>query len=58
MLTFTLLGHVVLSKDGQPLSRFRSQKEAALLIYLAHTGQPQRREFLADLLWELSLIHI
>lgn len=54
MLTFTLLGHVVLSKDGLPLSRFRSQKEAALLIYLAHTGQPQRREFLADLLWESS----
>lgn len=52
MLTFTLLGHVVLSKDGLPLSRFRSQKEAALLIYLAHAGQPQRREFLADLLWE------
>lgn len=52
MLRFSLLGQVVLSKDGVPLSRFRSRKEAALLIYLAHSGQPQQRDFLADLLWE------
>jgi len=52
MLVFTLLGQVGLSKDGAPLGRFRSRKEAALLIYLAHTGQPQQRDFLADLLWE------
>lgn len=39
MLTFTLLGQVALSKDDAPLSRFRSRKEAALLVYLAHTGQ-------------------
>ena len=52
MLSFTLLGQVVLSKNGEPLSEFRSQKEVALLIYLAQTGQSQPREFIADLLWE------
>ncbi|MEI2609215.1 MAG: hypothetical protein V9G20_11360 [Candidatus Promineifilaceae bacterium] len=52
MLSFSLLGQVVLSLDGVPLSQFRSQKEAALLIYLAHTGQTHSRDFLADLLWE------
>ena len=54
MLSFTLLGQVVLSQDGITLSKFRSQKEAALLIYLAQTGQTQQRDFLADLLWESS----
>ena len=54
MLSFTLLRQVVLSQDGVPLSKFRSQKEAALLIYLAHTNQPHPREFLAELLWESS----
>ena len=54
MLSFTLLGQTVLSKNGAPLARFRSQKEAALLIYLAQTGQSHRRDFLAELLWESS----
>lgn len=52
MLTFTLLGQAALAKDGAPLSRFRSRKEVALLIYLAHAGQAQPRDFLADLLWD------
>jgi len=52
MLSFQLLGPVSLYKDGQPLSQFRSQKEAALLIYLAQTGQAPTRELIADLLWE------
>lgn len=52
MLSFSLLGQVVLSKDGVPLSQFGSQKEAALLIYLAQTRQSHPRAFLADLLWE------
>ncbi len=51
MLSFTLLGQVVLTKDGVPLTRFRSQKEAALLIYLAHSGQSHEREYLAALFW-------
>jgi len=52
MLSFQLLGAVSLFKNGQPLSQFRSQKEVALLIYLAQTGQSHQREFMADLLWE------
>lgn len=51
MLTIKLLGQATLSKNGVPLTRFRSQKEAALLIYLAHTTQPQQRDFIAELLW-------
>lgn len=54
MLSFTLLGQTVLAQNGLPLARFRSQKEAALLIYLAHTGQKHQRDFLAELLWESS----
>ena len=38
MLSFTLLGQVTLHKNGLPLGQFRSQKEVALLAYLAHTG--------------------
>ncbi|MBX3014390.1 MAG: tetratricopeptide repeat protein [Caldilineaceae bacterium] len=52
MLSFQLLGSVSLRKDGHPLNQFRSQKEAALLIYLAHTQQACTREFMAELLWE------
>lgn len=54
MLSFTLLGQTVLSKNGAPLANFRSQKEAALLVYLAQTGQAHPRDFLAELLWESS----
>lgn len=54
MLSFTLLGQTILSKNGVPLAKFRSQKEAALLIYLAQTGQAHQRDFLAELLWESS----
>ncbi|MEZ4589874.1 MAG: tetratricopeptide repeat protein [Chloroflexota bacterium] len=52
MLTFALLGQPVLLQDNIPLSNFRSQKEAALLMYLAHTGQTCQREFIAELLWD------
>lgn len=52
MLSFQLLGPVALFKDGQPLQQFRSQKEVALLLYLAQTGQSHSRDFMADLLWE------
>lgn len=51
MLTFQLLGEVALYKDEEPLTHFRSQKEAALLIYLAKTGQSHQRESIADLFW-------
>lgn len=52
MLSFKLLGNVEVSKSGELLQGFRSQKELALLIYLAQTGQTQRRDLLAELLWD------
>ena len=52
MLSFQLLGALSLLRDGQPLVQFRSQKEIALLSFLAHTAQPHSRESIADLLWE------
>ncbi len=52
MLSFTLLGQVTLHKDGLPVEQFRSQKELALLVYLAHTGQAHPRDAVADLLWD------
>jgi DNA-binding SARP family transcriptional activator len=52
MLEVTLLGGVTVRLDGQPINRFRSQTEIALLAYLAHSGQPQNRETLADLFWD------
>jgi predicted ATPase/DNA-binding SARP family transcriptional activator len=54
MLTLTLLGQVAIARDGQPLSRFRSQTEIALLVFLAQTGQSHSREAIADLLWDAS----
>lgn len=40
-----------ISYQGQPLNGFVSSKVRALLIYLAVTAQPHRRNHLADLLW-------
>ena len=54
MLSFALLGQTVLLKNGMPLVKFRSQKEAALLIYLAQTGQSQQRDVVAELLWDAT----
>ena len=54
MLTFTLLGSTVMSYNDVPLTQFRSQKELALFVYLAHTEATYQREFIADLLWESS----
>ncbi|HEX6384700.1 MAG TPA: BTAD domain-containing putative transcriptional regulator, partial [Anaerolineae bacterium] len=50
-LSLHLLGEMRIARNGKSL-RFRSQTEAALLIYLAHTGQTHSREAIADLLWE------
>jgi len=54
MLKIFLLGEIVTRLYDTPITRFRSQKELALLTYLAHTGQVHNREALADLLWEAS----
>ena len=52
MLDVNLLGETTIRLDGDPISRFRSQAEIALLAYLAHSGQTHNREALADLLWD------
>jgi len=52
MLEVSLLGKIIIRLHGKPITRFRSQKEIALLAYLAHSGQTHNREALADLLWE------
>jgi DNA-binding SARP family transcriptional activator/predicted ATPase/Tfp pilus assembly protein PilF len=54
MLSLTLLGPLAVTRDGEPVDGFRSQTEIALLAYLAHTGQVQTRETMADLLWDAS----
>lgn len=52
MLETSLLGNISLRLRGKPITHFRSQKELALLVFLAHTGQTHNRETLADLLWD------
>ncbi len=52
MLTVRLLGTPTFQLDNQSLSHLVTGKAAALLIYLAVTGQPQSRARLTDLLWE------
>lgn len=51
VLQMSLLGPVVIHQSDQEVKGFRSRKASALLIYLACTQRPQRRETLADLLW-------
>jgi len=51
-LSVRLLGALHVSLDGRPLAGFESDKERALLAYLAEESQrPHRREKLAGLLW-------
>jgi DNA-binding SARP family transcriptional activator len=47
----SLLGTVHVTRDGAPISNFRSRKAIALLGYLAVHGQPVPRERLAGLFW-------
>lgn len=50
--TIELFGHLCARRGGQTISRFRTQKAAALLAYLAlHPHRLHSREELADLLW-------
>ena len=44
------LGSPRLEKDGAPLD-FDTRKNLALLVYLAVTGNPHRRDSLITLLW-------
>ncbi|MBN1145638.1 MAG: hypothetical protein JXA78_00170 [Anaerolineales bacterium] len=51
-LQITTFGGLSIQLEDQPLTGFASRKVEALLVYLACTGRPQRREVLAELLWE------
>ncbi len=46
-----MLGPLRLVRDGQALTRFGTQKAAALLAYLALRSGPQPREHLLELFW-------
>jgi DNA-binding SARP family transcriptional activator len=51
-LTIRLLGPVQIALEGNPVTRFESEKARALLVYLAaHPDRPHRREVLAEMLW-------
>lgn len=49
---FKLLGTLLIQEDGRPSTVMKYSKGCALLAYLIATGQPQRRESIADLLWD------
>src|SRR5258708_28280775 len=51
MWTIHLLGGLTASSDLRQVTRFRTQKAASLLAYLAGHPTPQPRETLLDLLW-------
>ena len=52
-LTLHVLGPPRLAQDGDPIA-LNLRRAVALLVYLAVTGQPQRRDTLATLLWPES----
>jgi hypothetical protein len=43
MVSLTLFGSVAITIDGQPIDRFRSRAEIALLVFHANTTQTQNR---------------
>jgi len=46
-----LLGPVLVTRAGAPVTNFRSHKTLALLAYLVTTRRPVARNYLAELLW-------
>jgi DNA-binding SARP family transcriptional activator len=51
-LSINLFGNLRVTLDGQPLTGFKSNKDRALLAYLAvEAERPHRREVLAGFLW-------
>lgn len=50
----TLLGAPAITRNGQPITGFISNKAAAAVYFVAATGRPQAREVLANLLWTNS----
>src|SRR5579871_6671300 len=51
MWTIHLLGGLTVHSDLRQVTRFRTQKAASLLAYLAGHTTPQPREILLALLW-------
>jgi len=52
LLSINLFGNLRVTLDGQPLTGFKSNKDRALLGYLAvESVRPHRREVLAGFLW-------
>ncbi len=52
MLTIKLFGTPTFLLENQSLAHLVTSRTAALLVFLAVTGQPQPRTLLTDLLWE------
>lgn len=51
-LSISLLGTLYITRDGEPLTDFATDKTRALLAYLAvESDRPHRRDTLAGLLW-------
>lgn len=51
-LSIGLMGPLQVALDDQPVTRFETEKDRALLAYLvADAARPQLREYLAELLW-------
>jgi DNA-binding SARP family transcriptional activator len=50
-LCIRTLGNLSIQHNGTPIA-FETQKEAALLVYLACTNRTHTREVLAEMLWE------
>jgi pimeloyl-ACP methyl ester carboxylesterase/DNA-binding SARP family transcriptional activator len=53
VLHIQLIGSVSITREGEPLALPPSRKTRALLVYLAVTGCPQRRERLCGLFWDV-----
>src|SRR6476659_4244006 len=51
-ISIELLGHLIVASEGDHITRFRTQKTATLLAYLAcHLNRSHPREELIELLW-------
>ncbi len=50
----SLFGTLSISEDGRPSELLRNAKGCALLVHLLIRGQPETRDYLADLLWDSS----
>lgn len=50
-LAIKLFGAIEITRNGEPLTDFRSQKALALLAFLISEGRPFTRDYLAGLAW-------